>query len=178
MQSAANTADKSSGGLAIVTGASRGIGKAIAHEFLQQGITVLGVARSFANASEASPAAANFIPCAADVTNADDVKRIIATAQDTKLPLLALVNNAGVLDPIAKLGDVEADKWRHNFEVNVVAVLTLTQQALPMLRATGGRVINVSSGAAVHAYQGWSAYCSSKAALNMLTKSMAVEEPD
>ncbi|KAJ2330812.1 hypothetical protein GGI00_003534 [Coemansia sp. RSA 2681] len=171
------------GRLAIVTGASRGLGKAIAQEFLQRGISILGVARSFSDSellalrsSEAT--AATFTPCLADVTKAGDIARIIEAAKSTRLPLIALVNNAGTLDPISKLADLDADAWRLNFEVNVVAVVALTQRALPMLREARGRVINISSGAATHAYQGWAAYCASKAALNMVTQSMAMEEPE
>ncbi|KAJ2835578.1 hypothetical protein FBU31_001592 [Coemansia sp. 'formosensis'] len=162
--------------LAIVTGASRGIGKAIAHEFLQRGINVLGVARSFT----ATPAATNatFIPCIADITNPDDLQRILEAAQQTGMAVTALVNNAGTLDPIAKISDVDLDAWRQSFEVNVVAVIALTQRFLPMLRASNGRIINISSGAATSAYQGWAAYCASKAALNMVTQSLAMEEPE
>ncbi|KAJ2789948.1 hypothetical protein GGI18_002100 [Coemansia linderi] len=164
------------GALAIVTGASRGIGRAIALEFLQQGVSVLGVSRTISDPLEGT--SAEFIPCIADVTNTDDQKRITEAAKNSGLPLIALVNNAGTLDPLAKLSDIDLSDWRHHFEVNVVAVLALTQLALPMLRATNGRVINISSGAASSAYQGWAAYCASKAALNMVTKSMAVEEPE
>ncbi|KAJ2399182.1 hypothetical protein GGI10_006455, partial [Coemansia sp. RSA 2530] len=164
------------GALAIVTGASRGIGRAIALAFLQQGVSVLGVSRTISDPLEGT--SAEFIPCIADVTNTDDQKRITEAAKNSGLPLIALVNNAGTLDPLAKLSDIDLNDWRHHFEVNVVAVLALTQLALPMLRATNGRVINISSGAASSAYQGWAAYCASKAALNMVTKSMAVEEPE
>ncbi|KAJ2038329.1 hypothetical protein H4S03_002407 [Coemansia sp. S3946] len=73
---------------------------------------------------------------------------------------------------------MDLDSWRQSFEVNVVAVIALTQRFLPMLRESNGRVINISSGAAINAYQGWSAYCASKAALNMVTQAIAMEEPD
>ncbi|KAJ2744334.1 hypothetical protein GGI20_003061 [Coemansia sp. BCRC 34301] len=165
------------GGLAIVTGASRGLGKAIAQEFLRQGISVLGVARSFSELPSSKGEAA-LTPCIADVTKAEDLERIIEECKASKQPLVALVNNAGTVDPIARLSDMDSDAWRLNFEVNVVAVVALTQKALPMLRATEGRVVNVSSGAAVNVHQGWAAYCASKAALNMLTQSIAMEEPD
>ncbi|KAJ2732417.1 hypothetical protein IW152_003812 [Coemansia sp. BCRC 34962] len=165
------------GVLAIVTGASRGIGRAIAQEFLQQGVSVLGVSRTISDPPKENTSA-EFIPCIADVTNTDDQKRILEAAKSSGLPLIALVNNAGTLDPLAKLSDVDLNDWRHHFEVNVVAVLALTQLALPMLRVSNGRILNISSGAATSAYQGWAAYCASKAALNMVTRSMAIEEPE
>ncbi|KAJ2881141.1 hypothetical protein H4R27_004278 [Coemansia aciculifera] len=163
--------------LAIVTGASRGIGKAIAQEFLHQGINVLGVSRSTPATLE-STTDAKFIPCIADVTNPDDLVRILEAAQHTGMSVITLINNAGTLDPISKICDVDLDSWRQSFEVNVVAVVALTQRLLPLLRASKGRVINISSGAAIGAYQGWAAYCASKAALNMVTQSIAMEEPE
>ncbi|KAJ2058063.1 hypothetical protein GGI17_005260 [Coemansia sp. S146] len=162
--------------LAIVTGASRGIGKAIAQEFMQRGISVLGVSRSTSTLE--SPTDAQFIPCTADVTNPNDLVRILEAAQHTGMPVIALINNAGTLDPISKISDVDLDSWRQSFEVNVVAVVALTQRILPLLRASKGCIINISSGAAIGAYQGWAAYCASKAALNMVTQSMAMEEPE
>ncbi|HBY93804.1 MAG TPA: short-chain dehydrogenase, partial [Chloroflexi bacterium] len=88
-----------------------------------------------------------------------------------------LVNNAGVLEPIARLAEADPAAFRWAFDVNLYGLLYTAQAALPALRATGGRIVNVSTSAAVRAYAGWGAYCTSKAAAFMLTRIMALEEP-
>ncbi len=90
----------------------------------------------------------------------------------------ALVNNAGVITPLAPVAHAEAAAWEHNWRVNLLAPVMLVRHALPYLRQSRGRVINVSSGAAVHAFAGWGAYCSAKAALNHFTAVLAAEEPE
>ncbi|KAJ2753954.1 hypothetical protein H4S06_003655 [Coemansia sp. BCRC 34490] len=172
------------GRVAIVTGASRGIGLAISKGFLANGVSVIGVARSHDAllkeqarvAAEDSNAA--FIPCAADITTAAGIERTAQCLAQSGLALCALINNAGVIQPIARIADVDIEQWRRHFEANVTAVVALTQRLLPVLRENNARVVNVSSGAASHAYAAWAAYCASKAAVNMITQSLAVEEPE
>jgi NAD(P)-dependent dehydrogenase (short-subunit alcohol dehydrogenase family) len=89
----------------------------------------------------------------------------------------ALINNAGELRPLASIADADTAQWRYNFEVNLMAPYYLVQGALPALRQSGGRVINVSSGAAAKAIEAWSAYCASKAALTHFTRILNAEEP-
>ncbi|KAJ1932278.1 hypothetical protein FBU59_006427 [Linderina macrospora] len=167
-------------GIVVVTGASRGMGKAISEYLVAHSATVIGVARSAAAlAALADSLGPLFVPCALDIT--DDTKLPLVLDTINRLPtqpLLALVNNAGVLGPLEKLATASVSDWRHNFDVNVFSILALTQLCLPKLRESRGRIINVSSGAAVNAYSGWAAYCAAKAAVNMLTASMAVEEPE
>ncbi|KAJ2724782.1 hypothetical protein GGI07_001743 [Coemansia sp. Benny D115] len=172
--------------LVVVTGASRGIGRAVSEALLRQGVSVLGVARSSEQlqatlkATESLHSTARFIPCAADLTRSADVQAVYSAVKATDLELVGLVNNAGALAPLARIADVNISELRSHFDINVVAVAEITQLLLPLLRAAPGkgRVVNVSSGAASHAYVGWGAYCVSKAALNMLTSCLAVEEPD
>ncbi|KAI8319472.1 NAD(P)-binding protein [Martensiomyces pterosporus] len=172
------------GSVAIVTGASKGIGRAISFALLQRGVSVVGFARSAellaSIASESQSVAtqgAQFIACAGDMTKDSDLDKAVELVRNTGLPLAALINNAGVLEPIQKLADAPVDEWKRHFDVNLFSIVALTQRALPLLRESEGRIINVSSGAASHAYHGWAAYCASKAALNMLTESISVEEP-
>jgi NAD(P)-dependent dehydrogenase (short-subunit alcohol dehydrogenase family) len=87
------------------------------------------------------------------------------------------VNNAGVLEPIARLAEVDAEALWRNVTVNLFAPFLLTRTALPYLRERRGRVINVSTGAAVRPVAGWSAYGAAKAGLNLLTMTLAKEEP-
>jgi NAD(P)-dependent dehydrogenase (short-subunit alcohol dehydrogenase family) len=90
----------------------------------------------------------------------------------------AIVNNGSVLHPIGSLANGDPGAWAHNLEVNLLGPYYLIHFALPHLRAQRGNVVNVSSGAAVRAIEGWSAYCVSKAGLNHLTHMLATEEPD
>jgi NAD(P)-dependent dehydrogenase (short-subunit alcohol dehydrogenase family) len=90
----------------------------------------------------------------------------------------ALVNNAGILSPVARLAEADPKTWEYNLAVNLMGPFYLAQAAIPHLRATRGRIVNVSSGAAVKAIEGWSAYCVAKAGLTHLTRLLAAEEPD
>ena len=94
--------------------------------------------------------------------------------------LTLLVNNASTLGPSPQpaLADYPLDALEEVYRVNVVAPLALVQQALPLLRATGGAIVNVTSDAAVEGYEGWGGYGSSKAALDQLTNVLAAEEPE
>ncbi|KAJ1986274.1 hypothetical protein GGI25_005132 [Coemansia spiralis] len=168
--------------VAVVTGASRGLGLAISKQFLHQGVTVIGVARSAERLSELAQALsqpnAKFIACAADITSPSEVQKVRACVEEQKSSTLcALINNAGTIDPIAKLSDIDIAAWQRVLDVNITPVVSLTQQLLPYLRHSRATVVNVSSGAALRAYHGWAAYCASKAAVNMLTQSFATEEP-
>jgi NAD(P)-dependent dehydrogenase (short-subunit alcohol dehydrogenase family) len=89
----------------------------------------------------------------------------------------ALVNNAGVLSPVMPLADADPDAWARNIGVNLLAPFYLIRAAVPALRSAGGRVVNISSGAAQKPIGAWSAYCAAKAALTHLTAVLAVEEP-
>ena len=88
-----------------------------------------------------------------------------------------VINNAGTLEPAARVLDTTPSDWTRNVEVNVFGPLYVLRHAVPLL-PKGGVVINVSSGAAENPLVGWSAYCASKAALSMLTRVLAVEESD
>jgi NAD(P)-dependent dehydrogenase (short-subunit alcohol dehydrogenase family) len=88
-----------------------------------------------------------------------------------------VVNNAGILVPIAPIADGDPKLWERNMAVNVLGPLMLTQAALPHLRQRSGRVINVSCGAAISVIPGWAAYSAATAALDHLTRVLAKEEP-
>jgi NAD(P)-dependent dehydrogenase (short-subunit alcohol dehydrogenase family) len=90
----------------------------------------------------------------------------------------ALVNNAGIFEPMSFIADADTDAWRYNLEVNVFGPFCLARAAIPALRKQAGRVINVSSGASHIPIEAGSAYCVSKAALTHLTRVLAAEETD
>lgn len=165
----------------LISGASRGLGAASARIAGQMHANVALLARSEADlemvADEVRAEGGQALTILGDVTDREDCRQAIDRVAQTFGRLDALVNNAGVLAPIASIGDSDAEDWKRNIAVNLYGPFLLTRAALGLLREAEGHVINVSSGAAVEAVAGWSAYCSAKAAINHLTRVLAVEEP-
>ncbi len=165
----------------IVSGASRGLGAAIARALAQIGAAVVVTARSAvpldALVSDIRAADGQAFAIAGDISDPTTAQRCVNAALDNFGRVDAVVNNAAIIEPIARLADVDAEAWRRLFDVNVLGAVLLAQAALPQLRERGGRVINVSSGAAVRPIRAWGAYCASKAALNMFNAALAAEEP-
>lgn len=165
----------------IVTGASRGIGAAICRQLRVQGIRVIGVARS---AEPLKQLAAEKIGqgsmevVVGDVTDSNVAKQAVDLATRHDGSLEGLVLNAGILGPIDKVASTSAEEFQRCLNVNVVANLAWMQAALPHLRRTRGRIILTSSLVGTTPFGGFSAYCVSKAALNMLASVTAQEEPE
>lgn len=158
--------------VALLTGASRGLGHALAQHLAALGWDLILDAREPLALQARSPASATLVPGdVSDPAHRADLLR--ATRSFGRLDLL--VNNASILGPMPPLGQLPLDALRQVFEVNVLAPLALTQALLPLL--DGGTVLNVSSDAGVEAYAGWGGYGSSKAALDQLTAVLAVEVP-
>lgn len=152
--------------LAIVTGASSGIGRALTWELAARGIRVLGVGRDLQRLEETrrhAPALIKII--AADIATAEG-REAVAASLSADDPIAYLVHNAAVLEPVGTLAAMSLESWRQAQAINVEGPLFLTQRLLPHLH--GGRLLHISSGAAHRAYIGWGAYCASKAALYML----------
>jgi NAD(P)-dependent dehydrogenase (short-subunit alcohol dehydrogenase family) len=166
---------------ALVTGAGRGLGLALARALLAGGWSVVVDARRAGYLAAALPGAVVVPGDVTDPAHRDTLAaavRGLARRGGHRLDLL--VNNASDLgpSPLPRLADVPLDAARRVLEVNVLAPLALTQLFLPLLRAYRGTVMNISSDAAVEACQGWGAYGSSKAALDQLTAVLAAEEPE
>jgi NAD(P)-dependent dehydrogenase (short-subunit alcohol dehydrogenase family) len=164
--------------LAIITGASRGFGLALARELAARGWALVLDARG---ASELEQVARELgrqtevVAVAGDVADAWH-RRALTAAAGPDIDLL--VNNASLLGPSPQpeLADYPLDDLERVYRVNVLAPLALAQLALPRLR-NGARIINVTSDAAVEPYEGWGGYGSSKAALDQLTAILAAEQP-
>jgi len=165
----------------LITGASRGLGAAVARTASQMGANLVLMARSAdeleAVAQQIREAGGQALPIVGDVSRETDCQRAIAETLREFGQLDALVNNASILGPIAPIGGAEPEAWRKNWAINVLGPVMLTQAALPHLRQQKGRVINVSSVGAVNVIPGWAAYCTAKAALNHFTRVLAEEEP-
>ncbi|OBG99559.1 MULTISPECIES: SDR family oxidoreductase [unclassified Mycobacterium] len=166
--------------VAIVTGASRGFGKAVSAALLDRGWAVVADARRAVDlkAAAAELNSDRFIPLPGDVTDASHREVLVAAATGAG-PLGLLVNNASRLGPSPQpaLADYSPDELRAVYEANVFAPLALIQAALPALAANAGTVINVTSDAAVEPYPGWGGYGSSKAALDHLSAILGAEVP-
>jgi NAD(P)-dependent dehydrogenase (short-subunit alcohol dehydrogenase family) len=161
---------------AIVTGASRGLGLALARALAERGWRLAIDARG-ADALEAARAElGGVVAVAGDVADERHRRELVAAAGE-RIDLV--VNNASVLgaSPLPALADHPLDALEEVFRVNVLGPLGLVQLALPRMPA-GGRVVNVSSDASVEPYEGWGGYGSSKAALDHLTLVLAAERPD
>ncbi len=162
---------------AIVTGASRGLGRALAAALVGDGWTVVGDARDGdALRAVAHDLGPRFVPVVGDVIDPAHRAALLAAAGSR---LDALVNNAGTLgpSPLPRLADLDPVDLRRTLEANTVAPTALVAEALGALRAAAGVVVDVTSDAAVEAYEGWGAYGASKAALDHLTRVFAAEEP-
>ena len=164
----------------LVTGASRGIGAAIARHFAAAGAHVVMLARSGQTldnlAAEIAETGGKALAIEGDVSRYADVERAIATTVDRLGRLDILVNNAGVIDPIARLADSDPEDWGRIVDINMKGVYHGLRAAIPpMLNTGGGLIVNISSGAATSALEGWSHYCATKAAVLSLTACAAKE---
>lgn len=160
-----------SGKRVLITGASKGIGEAAARLFAEAGAKVGLAARSgdrvSALAAEIGPSA-RALPC--DVASWSAVEGAVAAMTRAFGGVDVLINNAGVIEPIAGLDSVDPAAWGRLIDINLKGVLHGVRAVLPgMIRQGGGTIITVSSGAAHNPLEGWSAYCSSKAGAAMLT---------
>jgi NAD(P)-dependent dehydrogenase (short-subunit alcohol dehydrogenase family) len=166
--------------VAVVTGASQGLGLALAHELASRGWALVLDARHEA----ALRAAVRDLPggpypaIAGDVTDPAHRRDLVDVAAELG-GASALVNNASTLgtSPLPALADLDPATYLRILQVNLVAPLALTAALLPQLRTRSGVVLNVTSDASVEAYETWGGYGSSKAGLDHATRVLAAEEP-
>jgi NAD(P)-dependent dehydrogenase (short-subunit alcohol dehydrogenase family) len=164
--------------VAIVTGGSKGLGLAITKVLAAAGWQVVIDARHEKELRSAAASLSHAVhPVPGDVTNAEH-RRLLVVEASRLGRLDLLVNNAGTLgpSPLPPLRDLEPAALADAFATNVFAPLALTQLALPELAASQGAVVNVTSDAAVEAYEGWGGYGATKAAFELLSKVLGIEE--
>lgn len=168
------------GKVVIVTGASRGIGSAAALALGSAGASVMLIARDAARIADvarqiaASGGKAEAMPC--DVSDYAACQAMVEATSRKLGPVDVLVNNAGVIEPIGAIGTTDPTEWARSIQINLIGAYYAIRAVLPaMLQRGHGDIINVSSGAALRPQEGWSAYCSGKAGLAMVTRSIDLE---
>ncbi|MFT3898656.1 MAG: SDR family oxidoreductase [Gordonia sp. (in: high G+C Gram-positive bacteria)] len=156
---------------ALITGASRGLGAAIARALAPTHALILGGRPSAELDRLAAELGASTFPV--ELTDYDAVAA--AAAEITELDVL--VHNAGVASGLRPVASTPVSEWQHVLEVNLVAAAELTRLLLPSLRATGGHVVFINSGAGMRANPGWASYAASKFGLRALADALRLEEP-
>lgn len=166
--------------VAIVTGGGRGFGRAIAETLAALGASVVLASRNAPELDEVAAAikrsGGKALAQTADVADERQVQELVLAAERWVGPPTILVNNAGVLDPVGPLAETSGVSWLRNIAINVGGTYLVTRAVLPgMLDRDYGRVVNITSADADKASAGWSAYCAAKAAVDQLTRVLALE---
>jgi 3-oxoacyl-[acyl-carrier protein] reductase len=164
------------GKIALVTGASRGLGEGVARALAKEGAKVMLLARDgdlVQTVAREIGASARALAC--DVSDYPSVERAVADTRQLLGGLDILVNNAGVIEPIADLASSDPAAWARSIQINLIGAYNVVRAVLEGMQKTGGTIVNVSSGAAYRPLEGWSAYCAGKAALAMVTRSIQLE---
>jgi NAD(P)-dependent dehydrogenase (short-subunit alcohol dehydrogenase family) len=162
------------GKVAFISGASRGVGAALAERFAEIGLRLVICSRT----SPALAASETVVAASLDVRDEKALDALVGQAEERFGAIDLWINNAGVLDPIQPIRDVSLEDFREHIDINLAGAFLGTRTYVRHLRRfrKGGILINVSSGAAWNAYEGWGAYCAGKAGVERLTEVVALEE--
>ncbi len=155
----------------LITGGGSGIGSALALALAQRGESVLIIGRREGRLQNTAKGSHQMDYLCADVSTMEGLDAIYQRVKD--IPISGLVNNAGTLEPILPLIEMQPKEWQHAFNTNLNAALFLPQKLLNQLQ--NARVLNIGSAVAYFPIKGWAAYCCSKAALAMLTRCWQME---
>ena len=159
----------------IITGGSNGIGKAIAQKYTSENYSVFSISRSKNTDAKHQQITADLSNISASIKA---IQKVFSNIDSDKITSITLVNNAGSLGEINLLGNLESEKIQQTIQLNTTTPLVLSNEFIQLTKKLNCKkqIINISSGAAVNPYAGWSVYCTSKAALDMTTKTIATEQ--
>ena len=168
---------------ALITGAGRGIGQAIAIAYAREGAKLSLAARSVSEleetAAECRKLGAEVLVTPTDVTDAGQVEHLVSATVERYSTIDILVNNAGIPGPIGNLEDNDMAAWISVIQVNLIGLYLCCRAVLPLMRRNNlGRIVNLSGAGAANAWANMSAYCASKAAVVRLTEVLALELAD
>jgi dihydroanticapsin dehydrogenase len=168
---------KLSGKVAIVTGGSRGIGKAVAILLAQNGASVVITSKNKTSLENAAKEMKNAIAISGDIRSMTDVENVVKNTFETFGKVDILVNNAGIFPKVKPLHEISEEEWNDVIDVNLTGQFRFTKAAIPYLMKTNGCIVNVSSDAGLKSFENFEAdaYTASKGALVLLTKAWAVE---
>ena len=168
---------KLSGKVAIITGGSRGIGKATAKMFSQEGACVTITAKDPSRLEKAANDIGDVYSISGDIRNENDVQNVVKKTVDKFGRIDILVNNAGVFPQVKPLHQISDKEWNEVIDINLTGQFRFTRAVIPFMQKDGGSIINVSSNAGLKAFENFEAdaYTASKGALVLLTKAWALE---
>jgi NAD(P)-dependent dehydrogenase (short-subunit alcohol dehydrogenase family) len=166
--------------VALITGAGRGLGRSTAVAMAQEGAAVALISRTIAELEETASlileAGGIAVTLPLDITDEKALREAVNKTGSSLGRIDILMNNAAIVGPVAPLHEVDPDEWQYTIAVNITAARQVCQEAIPhMIRAGGGRIINVTSGMAEISMPLFGAYSASKSALNSMTRIMAEE---
>ena len=163
--------------IVLITGGSRGIGKAIAKLFAQEGAVVIITSRNEKKLKQASKEIGGSFFISGDIRKENDVNKVVHQTVNKFRKIDVLVNNAGIFPKIKPLHKISEKEWNDIIDVNLTGQFRFTKAVVPFMKKKGGSIINISSDAGLKAFENFyaDAYTASKAAMILLTKSWALE---